>query len=71
MERMKISYENVYVYYLESPDGMAYRDGVRFIFETSGGNAYGVTYQWNGTMRTYAEIDLADYEGQNGEMRTI
>ncbi|MDE6845609.1 MAG: hypothetical protein K2J99_07570 [Lachnospiraceae bacterium] len=71
MQKMEISYENVYVYYLESAAGIAYREGVRFVFETSGQSAYGITYQWNGVMRTYEEVNFADYQERNGEIRVM
>lgn len=71
MQKMDISYENVYVYYLESPEGMAWHDGARFVFEVSDQCAYGITYLWNGVLKSYAEVDLADYQGQDGEIRVL
>ena len=71
MKRVGTSYENVYAYYLESTGGTVYRDGVRFVFETSDENAYGVTYQWNGVLKTYEEVDFADYQDRDGEIRVM
>lgn len=71
MKKVGISYENVYVYYLESTGGVVYRDGVRFVFETPGQSAHGVTYQWDGVLKIYAEVDFADYQDRDGKIRVM
>lgn len=71
-KKAEADYVNVYAYYLERMDSaVAYRDGVRFVFEMPDHSAYGVTYNWDGLLDTYAEIDLADYQERDGKTRTL
>lgn len=67
-EKAGAAYENVYVYYLECMDGtVLYYAGVRFVFEKPDQSAYGVTYDWDGSFSFYMEVDLADYQEQDGK----
>lgn len=70
-KKAEFAYENVYVYYLKSDDGVAYRDGVRFVFEASDGSACGVTYRWDGVPDYYAEVNFADYQDRDGKIRVL
>lgn len=71
-EKAGAAYENVYVYYLECMDGtVLYHDGVRFVFELPDQSAYGVTYDWDGVLDNYMEVDLADYQERDGKPRVL
>lgn len=71
-EKAEAAYENVYVYYLECMDGTeVYHDGVRFVFELPDQSAYGVTYDWDGVLDNYMEVDLADYRERDGKPRLM
>ena len=71
-KKAEADYVNVYAYYLEHMDSaVAYRDGVRFVFEMPDQSAYGVTYRWDGVLHTYEEVDLANYQEQDGKTRTL
>lgn len=72
VEKARAAYENVYVYYLECMDGtVLYHDGVRFVFELPDQGAYGVTYDWDGVLDNYMEVDLADYQERDGKPRVL
>ena len=71
-KKAEADYVNVYAYYLEHMDStVAYRHGVRFVFEMPDHSAYAVTYRWNGELYTYEEVDLANYQEQDGKTRTL
>ena len=71
-KKAEADYVNVYAYYLEHMDSaVAYRDGVRFVFEMPDQSAYGVTYRWDGVLHTYEEVDLANYQERDGKTRTL
>ncbi len=71
-KKAEADYVNVYAYYLEHMDStVAYRHGVRFVFEMLDHSAYAVTYRWNGELYTYEEVDLANYQEQDGKTRTL